>query len=60
MVPLNVVICIIVAQCLINLLGIWLQSNENKKNDKVIETLSNQLREKDEVISNLSKKLGGR
>ncbi len=47
MIPFNVVIIIIVSQCLINLLGIWVLSKENKGKDDVIEKLSNQLRDKD-------------
>lgn len=46
MVPLNLVICIIVAQCLTNLLGIWVLSKENKKKDTVIEKLSQELDDK--------------
>lgn len=43
MVPLNIFICIIVAQCLFNLLGIWVLSNETKKKDKVIAKMSQEL-----------------
>lgn len=50
MVPLNVVICIIVAQCLFNLLGILALSNENKKKDKVIAKMSEELSDKAFVI----------
>lgn len=50
MVPFNVVICIILAQCLINLLGIWVLSKENNEKGDVIEKLSNKLRDKDAVI----------
>ena len=43
MVPLNVFICIIVVQCVVNLLGIWVLSNETKKKDKVIAKMSEEL-----------------
>ena len=46
MIPLNVFICIIVAQCLYNLFCIWLLSNENKQKDKVIAKLSSELDDK--------------
>lgn len=56
MIPFDVLICIIVAQCLCNLLGIWVLSKENKGKDDVIEKLSNQLRDKD-VLARLYKHL---
>lgn len=46
MVPLNVVIIIIVIQCLINQLGIWALSKEKKEKDKVIEKISKELSDK--------------
>lgn len=46
MVPLNLFICIVVAQCLFNLLGIWVLSNETKKKDKVIAKMSEELSDK--------------
>lgn len=46
MVPLNVFICIIVVQCVVNLLGIWVLSNETKKKDKVIAKMSDELSDK--------------
>ena len=44
MVSLNVFICIIVVQCVVNLLGIWVLSNETKKKDKVIAKMSEERR----------------
>ena len=45
-VPFNIVVCIIVAQCLFNLLGIFVLSNENKKKDKVIAKMAEELNDK--------------
>lgn len=50
MVPFNVVICIIVAQCVFNLLGIWVLSKETKKKDEVIENLSQELDDRKTLI----------
>ena len=47
MIPLNVVICIIVIQCLWNLIATVVLFMEKRGRDKVIENLSYQLREKD-------------
>ena len=49
-VPFNIVVCIIVSQCLINLLGIRALSHENKKKDKVIEKMADELNDKSFLI----------